>query len=249
MSSGTTITAGALAALAVVVWPGPGDPVARLGWSATAGDRRPGWVVALHRRVAGTRRRLTPPDRIDAASGRRELVMLLEGLAGALRAGLTPARAMAVTRSSVASGSESLRSLVDRLAATAAAGGPLEPVWRGAAERSDSAGLHAVAEAWGLAERHGAPVGDVLDALVAALRDQARTEAAVATALAAPRATATLLGALPLGGVVLGELVGVHPLSVLLGTSAGRVAGAMGLLATIGGRLWMRRLVASVLQA
>jgi tight adherence protein B len=156
---------------------------------------------------------------------------------------------MAVIRTAVADGSEPLQSLVERLAAAASAGGPLEPVWRGAAERLDSAGLHAVAEAWGLTERRGAPVVDVLETLVGALRDQARAEAAVATALAAPRATATLLGALPLGGVVLGEMVGVHPLSVLIGTPAGRVAGAMGLLATIGGRLWMRRLVASVLQA
>lgn len=248
MTSRTTIAVGALAALAVMVWPAPGDGVARLR-RATVRDGRPRWMHALPGRVGAVRRRLAPHDSRDAASGRRELVMLLEGLAGALRAGLTPARAIAVTRSAVAGGSGSLRALVDRLAATAAAGGPLEPVWRGAAERLDSAGLHAVAEAWGITERHGAPVVDVLDTLVGALRDQARTEAAVATALAAPRATATLLGALPLGGVVLGELVGVHPVSVLLGTPAGRVAGAIGLLATIAGRVWMRRLVTSVLQA
>ena len=63
------------------------------------------------------------------------------------------------------------------------------------------------------------------------------------TALAAPRATATLLGVLPLGGVALGELVGVDPVAVLIGTPLGRVALVLGLAATWGGRVWMRRLV------
>jgi tight adherence protein B len=244
----TTTAVAVLAAVAVLVWPIPGEGVARLARPAGAEGRRR-WVLSRLLGAGGPRRRLTRDRSRDAASGSRELVTLLEGLAGALRAGLTPVRALAVTRSAVADGPDPLRALVDRLAAASAAGGPLAPVWRGAAERLDSPALHAVAEAWGLTERHGAPVVDVLDTLVAALRDQARTEAAVATALAAPRATAALLGALPLGGVVLGELVGVHPVSVLLGTPAGRVAGAMGLVASLGGRLWMRRLVASVLRA
>ncbi len=106
--------------------------------------------------------------------------------------------------------------------------------------------LEAVAAGWLLSERHGAPVVDVLDALVAALRDDARTAAAIEASLAAPRATAALLGALPLGGVALGELVGVHPLAILMGTAAGRICGVAGLAATVGGRVWMRRLVAVV---
>ena len=97
-----------------------------------------------------------------------------------------------------------------------------------------------------MTERHGAPVVDVLDGLASALRDAARSAAAMEAALAAPRATAALLGVLPLGGVVLGELVGVHPLGVLFGTPLGRVALAGGLALTWGGRVWMRRLVAAV---
>ena len=103
-----------------------------------------------------------------------------------------------------------------------------------------------MAEGWALTEQHGAPLVDVLDVVVGALRDAARTDAAVQTALAAPRATARLLGVLPLGGLVLGELVGVHPLAVLLGTGPGRVVGCAGLACTAVGRIWMRRLVAGV---
>ena len=75
---------------------------------------------------------------------------------------------------------------------------------------------------------------------------ETRTDAAIETSLAAPRATAALLGVLPLGGVVLGEMVGVHPVGIVLGTSGGRVAGAAGLVATLAGRVWMRRLVRQV---
>ncbi len=106
--------------------------------------------------------------------------------------------------------------------------------------------LLAVAEGWALSERHGAPLVDVLDVVVGALRDRARMDAAIEAALAAPRATARLLGVLPMGGLVLGELVGVHPLSVLLGTPAGRVVGCAGIACTYAGQVWMRRLVAGV---
>jgi tight adherence protein B len=209
-------------------------------------------LVDARRRVRDWSGRRTTLAALD-----RELVPLLEGLAATLRAGLTPARAFAHLATSGPSVDplvdplgdpvvDSLGGLRARLAAEAARGARLEPTWRAAAERSASPALLAVAEGWGLSERHGAPVVEVLDALVGALRDRMRTAAAVETALAAPRATARLLAVLPVGGVVLGELVGVHPLAVLVGSAAGRVAGVLGLAATLGGRLWMRRLVASV---
>jgi tight adherence protein B len=263
------IVAGLLAA-AVLVWPRRPDPVRRVlslyhrpapGPESEVGRL----VVDARRRVRGWAGRRTGRAALD-----RELVPLLEGLAATLRAGLTPARAFAHLDTSGPGGGrdgsggrhdamsasvdrdgrgDPLAGLRARLAAEAARGARLEPTWRAAAERSGSPALQAVAEGWGLSERHGAPVVDVLDALVGALRDRMRTEAAVETALAAPRATARLLAVLPVGGVLLGELVGVHPLAVLVGTGAGRVAGVLGLAATMGGRRWMRRLVASVVSS
>jgi tight adherence protein B len=227
------------------------------------------------RESAGRRLAVDARGRVRAWAGRqtdrvaldRELVVFLEGLATTLRAGLTPARAFAhlatsvpgVDREGSTGPRDATSEVVDRagrgdplaglralLSAEAARGARLEPTWRAAAERWRSPALQAVAEGWGLSERHGAPVVDVLDALVGALRDRMRIEAAVQTALAAPRATARLLAVLPIGGVGLGELVGVHPLAVLVGTGAGHVAGVLGVAATLGGWLWMRRLVASV---
>jgi tight adherence protein B len=206
----------------------------------------------------------------------RAAIALLEALAAALRAGLAPAQALQHVatlgafgvQAGAGSGSpagarsspprwlarprshpppaEDLAAFAGRLAGQAASGVRLEPVLRAEAERLASPALLALAAGWGMTERYGAPVVDVLDGLVEARRDAARTAAAVETALAAPRATASLLAALPFGGVVLGEVVGINPLATLVGTAFGRVDLAFGLLATWGGRVWMRRLVAAV---
>lgn len=250
-----------LVGVAVLGWPGSGTVAARVaGLDGFARDREPSDREPSDREAS---------DRASPASKQRapgqpqawrvwrrsrspwseaELISVLEGLAAALRAGLTPARALhylAATQGLAEPGAMNL--VVHRLAAQAAAGSPLEPVWRREAHVRGSPALLAVAEGWVLTERHGAPLVDVLDVVVGALRDAARTDAAVQTALAAPRATARLLGVLPLGGLVLGELVGVHPVSVLLGTPAGRVVGCAGLGCTLAGRLWMTRLVAGVI--
>jgi tight adherence protein B len=206
----------------------------------------------------------------------RAAIALLESLAAALRAGLAPAQALrhVATLGALAAGPaapragspaarrplrhwvgrvlpqqpapDELTALAARLAGHAGSGARLEPALRAEAERLSSPALLALAAGWGMSERYGAPVVDVLDGLVDARRDAARTAAAVETALAAPRATASLLAALPFGGAVLGEVVGVSPLSTLFGTAFGRVDLALGLLATWGGRVWMRRLVAAV---
>jgi tight adherence protein B len=248
MTDGTALVA-VLVGLAVLGWPASGAVGARVAGldllargrasssraSSSARQRAPG-----RERASSVRRSTSPWSQV-------ELVSVLEGLAATLRAGLTPARALhhlAATQGLAEPGAMNL--LVRQLAMQAAAGSPLEPVWRREAQVRGSPALLAVAEGWALTERHGAPLVDVLDVVVGALRDVARMDAAVETALAAPRATARLLGVLPLAGIVLGELVGVHPVSVLFGTAAGRVVGCAGLGCTVAGRVWMRRLVAGV---
>jgi tight adherence protein B len=278
-------TAGLLLAASVLGWPSARPARVRLALLGrrTADDRadadRPpahygptGGGAASRAGALGLRALggggVTRLDGAERAELDRGLLTLVEGLAAALRAGLTPSRALshlaAMAESAVVpadprvtlrrwrsvrrrvAADAALTGVVARLSAQAFEGAPLEPVWRAAAERLRSATLLAVAEGWAMSEQQGAPVVDVLDSLVAALRDQARTAAAIETSLAAPRATAALLGVLPIGGVLLGELVGVDPLAVLVGTPAGRAAGLAGLAATIGGRIWMRRLVRAV---
>ena len=244
---------------AVLLWPSAPsrDRLAvrpsRRGGSA---DRASGWLGSatpdraprLPARLSG----LVSRSAAGPVAVEQEVVDLVEGLSAALRAGLTPPRAFDQLSRSAVVGRDSraapavLDGLLSQLAAQSAVGARLEPVLRDTAHRLGSPALLAVAAGWAMAERHGAPVVDVLDRLGAGLRDAARSAAAVEAALAAPRATAALLGVLPLGGVVLGELVGVDPLGVLVGTPLGRFALIGGLALTWGGRVWMRRLVAAV---
>jgi tight adherence protein B len=107
----------------------------------------------------------------------------------------------------------------------------------------------ALAAAWRLSEQTGAPLADVLDRLAIGLRQEAEVEAEVEAALAAPRVTARLLAGLPVVGVALGELIGAHPLAVLVGTPMGRVCGVGGVVLAGVGQLWTRALVARVVRA
>jgi tight adherence protein B len=236
----SSLPASGLAALAVLVWPQPASGLGRLRVPTPLTSGPP--AVHRLRLPAAVRRALLRAER--GPDLQQQIVTLLEAVAGALRAGLPPSRALDVVASAAPGGQDDVQRLVIRLAALSAHGAPLEPAWRRAAHELDSPAVAAVAEAWALTERHGAPVVDVLDALTGALRDQRRAAAAVDAALAAPRATASLLGVLPVGGLLLGEVVGLHPLSLLLGAPAGRIAGTAGLVCTAGGRVWMRRLVA-----
>ncbi len=244
-----------IAAVAVLTWPRRPSAAGRLSALGRPADGRASRPHGLGRLLERARRWLASrrggPAARHSLDRERAVVVLLEGLSAALRAGLTPAQACeqvarSAARVEAASGGDPLDGLADRLAAQASTGAPLEPTLRAAADRLASPSLLAAAAGLAMAERHGAPVVDVLDGLVSALRDAARSAAAVQTALAAPRATATLLGVLPLAGIALGELVGVDPVAVLVGAPLGRVALALGLAATWIGRVWMRRLVRQV---
>lgn len=103
--------------------------------------------------------------------------------------------------------------------------------------------LGSLAASWGVHERTGAAVADLLDTLARALRDEREGQLSRRAALAAPTATARVLVALPLLGVLLGEVVGARPVAVLVGTGAGRVSALVGLVCAVTGVLWTRRLL------
>jgi len=134
-------------------------------------------------------------------------------------------------------------------AAATVRGEPCAPALRARlAGLDDATGRRAVAAAAAsveVCERTGAPPALVLRRLAAALREDADADDARAAALAAPRATARVLLALPLVGLVLGTLAGAAPLAVLTGTPLGRACAAGGLVLAGAGLLWVRRLVAT----
>ncbi|WIB62631.1 MULTISPECIES: type II secretion system F family protein [unclassified Curtobacterium] len=181
--------------------------------------------------VAASRltREARPPDRpaeVATATAR-----VLERVAALVGGGLPPRRAWRI----VAAREPAIAPLVvacdageDLVAAIARLPGP---AWA------------QVAAMWRVAERMGAPAGPALGAAAAAFRDVAEGERAVEVALAGPRASARIVLALPLVGVLFGLLSGADALRFLLLTPLGwaSIVVAVGLVALA--RAWTAALV------
>ncbi|MGC0141433.1 MULTISPECIES: hypothetical protein [unclassified Pseudactinotalea] len=94
-----------------------------------------------------------------------------------------------------------------------------------------------------MAHTVGAPLARVLQASADGVVEAGRARAARRTALAAPRATARLLGWLPLAGLVLGSAWGASPAQVLFDGGWGSACLVLGVLLMAAGHLWSARLV------
>ncbi len=164
----------------------------------------------------------------------RQLGDGLDNLIAELRVGAHPAAACAAA-------AQESDGVAAEVFAIAAARGRLGGV--GADALCDSASriseeLVRVARAWRLAEAHGLALAELLGAcredLLGRIRFRGRTQAALAGA----RATAAVLAGLPLLGVLLGELMGAHPLAVLLGGGVGGILLLVGCALACAGLLW-----------
>lgn len=100
-----------------------------------------------------------------------------------------------------------------------------------------------VAAAWGIAGTVGAPLGEVLRAIAAALEGAGEIRDEVAVALAEPAGTARLMLWLPLVGLLLGGALGFDTATVLLTRPAGWICLAAGLGLLLLARGWTRALV------
>lgn len=109
--------------------------------------------------------------------------------------------------------------------------------------------LDRLADAWSLADRHGIPLADLLDAVRADTEHRVRFAAEVAARLAGPRATAAVLAGLPLLGLALGQAVGAAPMQVLGHTGVGQALLVVGTGLACAGVLWSARLVARAVPA
>jgi tight adherence protein B len=107
----------------------------------------------------------------------------------------------------------------------------------------DASAAVAVVAAAELSTRVGAAPAAMLDGVAAALARDADAAAQRTAALAGPRATARLLGWLPVVGIVLGAALGADPLTVLLDGRGGTLLLVLGAGLTLAGRLWTRRYV------
>ena len=101
----------------------------------------------------------------------------------------------------------------------------------------------ALAAAWAVATESGAPLAPTLRRFAGVLRSLAQGRRDVEVALAGPVATARIVLALPVVGLLFGMLLGFDALRILATTPAGWACLAVGALLVLGGIRWNRRLI------
>lgn len=105
--------------------------------------------------------------------------------------------------------------------------------------------LRHIAAVWALAERHGVPLADLLAGVHEDLRWRIAYAGRVRAQLAGPRATAAVLTALPVLGILLGELVGAGPLTVLRSGMPGQLLVVIGIGLALAGSAWVGQILRS----
>ncbi|WP_162803060.1 type II secretion system F family protein [Ornithinimicrobium avium] len=171
-------------------------------------------------------------------------MQLLDGLAAALEAGLSTEHALRVVLEPV--GPAGSLGPWSELSRAAREGQPLAPSWSRLARRTGSPTAASVARAWSVAASTGAPLAAAVRSSAHAARERHRLERAVEVATAGARATATVLGLLPLAGVGLAALLGIGPVA-LYGDALALASAGLGLLLLAGGHATVRRMVRGVL--
>ncbi|OBI75150.1 type II secretion system F family protein [Mycobacterium sp. E740] len=251
-------------ALALLISPGPGRRWARMSRRpARRGMRVPvaGWLVfglliltfvaPLGVVIAATVAALSGELRRRRRCGQRArtaeaaaLEGALDVLVGELRIGAHPVAAFdaaaAETDGAVAA---SLRSV----AARARMGADVPAGLRDVAGRSVlAAHWQRLAVCWQLAEYHGLAVATLMRTAQRDIVARQRFAAQVHAGMAGARATGTVLAALPLLGVGLGELIGAEPLRFLF--SGGQWLLAGGVTLTCLGVAWADRITGAVVK-
>ncbi len=173
-----------------------------------------------------------------AATRRSRTVDACRVLSVTLRAGRTPAEALAAAareQHEVAAASRA-----------AAAGGNVAESLRDAARRPGGEGWDAVAAAWLVSDSSGASLADVVDRVVDVLHDRVTVAGEAEAELAAVQATAVVLALLPMFPLLLGTGLQGDPVGFLLGTAAGAACLTVGAALSVAGLWWVDRLGSGV---
>ncbi|WP_261624750.1 type II secretion system F family protein [Nesterenkonia marinintestina] len=99
-----------------------------------------------------------------------------------------------------------------------------------------------------LSARTGAPLSRLVEQIAGAADDAAELHAQVRTAAAGPRLTQTILSLLPVGGAVIGQLIGADAAAALFGTALGRGCLLVGGLLMSLGWWWSARMITRVVE-
>jgi tight adherence protein B len=177
-----------------------------------------------------------------------DLLSLLEAIAPALEAGMAPASALwfAADARSGSGRHDPLAALAAGMASAAADGATLGPLWRKAAESAGSAELLLLAQAWSLTEDMGAPLAQAVRTAAGLLEARIAHERRLTGALAGAKATVSLLTVLPVGGPLLGLVLGISPGELYGGSRLTQGSLVLGLCLAGIGRWWVHRMVRAV---
>jgi len=242
-----SLVAGFLAAVGILIWPErfAGHLLATLpGSPGSTRTLRSVLVTAME----GAHRRL--PGRSATGVTAADLLGFLEAIAPALQAGMAPASALrtAVDARSGSGQLDPLAALAGDMASAAAQGAMLGPLWREAARSAGSAELLLLAQAWSLTEDLGVPLAQAVRTTAALLEARIAQEQRLVGAVAGAKATVNVLTVLPIGGPLLGLLLGIGPGELYAGSSLTQTSLALGLLLAGIGRWWVHRMVRAVAQ-
>jgi tight adherence protein B len=200
----------------------------------------PGAVAGSLAAAAAWRAAAARRDRRTARRVEDAVAALLGSLASGVRAGLPPRAALAAALPAEAP--EPFAADLARLGSACADGGPVDGPLRSAAEHEGAEVLAWLAAVWAVGERSGAPMGEAVARLAAAVRAARSRRSEAAAELAGPLASARLLAALPLMGLALGAGLGAEPWGFLVAPGWGRAILAAGVMLDLAGLAWVGRL-------
>ena len=164
----------------------------------------------------------------------RQVAEACQVMAGQLAIGQIPAMAL----ESAAEDCEVVRPV----AAAQRVGAAVPPELRAVGQKRGAEGLVALAAAWELSVRLGAPAAALASAVAEGLHEDQRLRQTVETELAAARATGKMLAFLPLVGVLMAALIGADPAHFLLTTWPGRLCVLLAVVLTSAGVVWTETL-------
>jgi tight adherence protein B len=206
-----------------------------------------GWLIAgVGGAIAATLLATTTRRRLRARAESRESMTATDGLVealhtfvAALRSGAHPATAAEMA----AEDAQPRTAATMRAIATAARlDGNVAVALNTPTPPALATALGRVATAWQLAQRHGLPLAEVLEAVRRDLEHRARFTRQVLARMAGPRTSALALSLLPVVGIALGTVMGANPLAVLTGTGLGQLLLVVGVTLLCAGVTWSDRI-------
>ncbi len=183
--------------------------------------------------------------RLRMAAENQSLQAAIDVLVGELRVGAHPVRAFSVA---AAETDGTVAAAFRAVAARARLGADVAAGLHGAGASSAlPAQWNRLAVCWQLAAQHGLGISVLMRAAQRDIVARQQFSTRVTTKLAGARATATVLAALPVLGVLLGQLIGAQPLHFLLGGRTGGWLLVIGTMLACGGLLWSDRITDRVM--